>query len=160
APGCNRCPWLDAASVFGGMYRSGVLQRDLAAGAAGDPLAMDAPLPLQNVGFNGNNTISILCSGTYEITFFGNFQFSSDTHLTFYVKANGQRLDDTAVERDVTANTIDSFERTVIVALCANTALTGVVDNASPANGGAGGTLTIPSNGMHLEVIRIGDFRR
>jgi len=142
------------------MYRSGVLQRFLAAGATGDPLAMDAPLPLQNIGFNGNNTISILCSGTYEITFFGNFQFSEDTHLTFYVNANGQRLPGTVVEKDVVANTIDSFERTVIVALCGNTALAGLVDNASMANGGADGTLTIPANGMHLEVIRIGEFRR
>ncbi|MCL1952717.1 MAG: hypothetical protein FWF60_07805 [Oscillospiraceae bacterium] len=121
---------------------------------------MDAPLPLQNVGFNGNNTITIQCSGTYEITFFGNFRFSADTHLTFYVKANGRRLDDTVVEKDVTANTLDSFERTVIVPLCANTSLSGVVDNASPANGGASGILTIPPNGVHLEVIRIGDFRR
>jgi len=141
------------------MYRAGILQRFLPAGATGDPLAMDAPLPMQNVGFNGNNTITILCSGTYEITFFGNFRFSADTHLTFYVRANGLRLDETVVEKDVTADVTDSFERTVIVSLCANTSLTGVVDNASAANGGADGTLTIPANGMHLEVIRIGDRR-
>ena len=159
-PSCNRCPWLDAASVFGGMYRSESQQRELAAGTTGDPLAMDAPLPLQNVGFNGNNTITIQCSGTYEITFFGNFRFSADTHLTFYVKANGRRLDDTAVEKDVTANTIDSFERTVIVSLCANTFLSAGVANATAANGGASGTLFIPPNGMHLEVIRIGEYRR
>ena len=159
APSCNRCPWLDAASVFGGMYRAGILQRFIEAGASGDPLAMDAPLPMQNIGFNGNNTITILCSGTYEITFFGNFRFSADTHLTFYVRANGLRLDETVVEKDVTADVTDSFERTVIVSLCANTSLTGVVDNASAANGGADGTLTIPANGMHLEVIRIGDRR-
>ena len=160
APSCNRCPWLDAASVFGGMYRSEAQLRELAAGVTGEPLAMDAPLPMQNVGFNGNNTITIQCSGTYELTFFGNFRFSADTHLTFYVKANGRSLDETAVEKDVTANTIDSFERTVIVHLCANTSLSGVVDNAAPANGGASGTLFIPANGVHLEVIRIGDFRR
>ncbi|MDR2686883.1 MAG: hypothetical protein LBB75_03965 [Oscillospiraceae bacterium] len=142
------------------MYRSEVQQRELAAGTTGDPLAMDAPLPLQNVGFNGNNTITIQCSGTYEITFFGNFRFSADSRLTFYVKANGRRIDDTVVEKDVTANTIDSFERTVIVNLCANTSLSAVVDNASAANGGASGTLTIPANGVHLEVIRIGDYRR
>jgi len=142
------------------MYRSEMQQRELAAGTTGEPLAMDAPLPLQNVGFNGNNTISIQCSGTYEITFFGNFRFSADTRLTFYVKANGRRIDDTVVEKDVTANTIDSFERSVIVTLCANTALSAVVDNANLANGGANGTLTIPANGVHLEVIRIGDFRR
>ena len=160
SPSCNRCPWLDAASVFGGMYRSEAQQRLLEAGTTGEPLAMDAPLPLQNVGFNGNNTITIQCSGTYEITFFGNFRFSDDTRLTFYVKANGRRIDDTVVEKDVTANTIDSFERTVIVNLCANTSLSAVVDNASVADGGATGTLSIPANGVHLEVIRIGDFRR
>ena len=121
---------------------------------------MDAPLPLQNVGFNGNNTITIQCSGTYEITFFGNFRFSADTCLTFYVKANGRRIDDTVVQKEVTANTIDSFERTVIVNLCANTALSGVVDNGCQSSGGASGTLTIPANGVHLEVIRIGEFRR
>jgi len=137
-----------------------VRQRELTAGTTGETLAMDAPLPLQNVGFTGNNTITIQCSGTYEITFFGNFRFSADTHLTFYVKANGRRIDDTVVEKDVTANTIDSFERTVIVNLCANTALSGVVDNANAAAGGATGTLTIPANGVHLEVIRIGEFRR
>jgi len=142
------------------MYRSEMQQRELAAGTTGEPLAMDAPLPLQNVGFNGNNTITILCSGTYQLTFFANFRFSADTHLTFYVRANGSTLDDTVVEKDVTANTIDSFERTVIVPLCANTALSGVVDNASTASGGASGILSIPANGVHLEVIRIGDFRR
>ncbi len=139
------------------MYRSEVEQFTLAAGTMGVSLAMDAPLPLQNVGFNGNNTITIQCSGTYEITFFGNFTFSADTRLTFYVKANGRKIDDTVVEKDADANTMDSFERTVIVNLCANTALSGVVDNAAPADGGASGVLTIPANGVHLEVIRIGN---
>jgi len=138
------------------MFRSGILDIDLTAGTSGTALAMDAPLPLQNVGFSGNNTLTIQCSGTYELTFFGNFTFSNDSHLTFYVNANGTRRTETVVEKDVAGGIQDSFERSVIVHLCANTFLSGVVDVASLANGGDGGRLTIPANGVHLEVIRIG----
>jgi len=137
------------------MYRTELYQEELAAGTTGRTIPMDAPLPLQNIGFSGES-LTIQCSGTYELTFFGNFRFSADSHLSFYVRANGRRLEDTVVEKDVTANTWDSFERTVIVRLCANTFLRGVVDNATAANGGATGILTIPPNGVHLSVIRIG----
>jgi hypothetical protein len=139
------------------MYRSGILQETLTAGTQGHQIPMDAPLPLQNVGFSGD-TLYIQCSGTYELTFFGNFSFSANSNLTFYVKANGKRLDDTVIQKDVTADEQDSFERTVIVNLCANTTLRGIVDNAEAAAGGATGTLTIPPNGVHLEVIRIGSY--
>ena len=142
------------------MYRSEAQTRTINAGVTGEPLAMDAPLPLQNVGFNGNNTITILCSGTYQLTFFGNFRFSTDTKLTFYVRANGSTLNDTVVVKDVTANTMDSFERSVIVTLPANTSLAAFVDNALAANGGQSGSLYIPPNGVHLAVVRIGEFRR
>jgi len=139
------------------MYRSELLQEELAAGTTGRTIAMDSPLPLQNIGFSGE-TLTIQCAGTYQLTFFGNFRFSTDTHLSFYVKANGRRLEDTVIQKDVTANAWDSFERTVIVQLCANTSLRGVVDNATAANGGASGTLTIPANGVHLSAVRIGRY--
>jgi hypothetical protein len=156
---CPRTPWLDCASTFGGMFRSELLQDNLPAGTTGRTLVMDSPLPLQNVGFSGD-TLIVQCSGTYELTFFGNFRFSANSHLTFYVKANGHKLDDTVIEKDTVSNTIDSFERTVIVRLCANTSLRGIVDNAAAADGGASGTLTIPANGVHLEIIRIGAYQR
>ena len=142
------------------MFRSGILDIDLTAGTSGTALAMDAPLPLQNVGFSGNNTLTIQCSGTYELTFFGNFTFSNDSHLTFYVNANGTRLTETVVEKDVAGGIQDSFERSVIVRLCANTSLTAVVDNAEQSEGGSDGTLVVPPNGMHLEVVRVGAFTR
>ena len=137
------------------MFRSELFQEELAAGTVGRTIPMDAPLALQNVSFSGE-TLNIQCSGTYQLTFFGNFRFSADSRLTFYVRANGSRLDDTVVIKDTIANQWDSFERTVIVRLCSNTFLRGVVDNASAAAGGATGTLTIPPNGVHLSVIRIG----
>jgi hypothetical protein len=139
------------------MYRSGTQMVSIDIGIQGTVLAMDAPLPLQHVGFNGNSSLTIQCSGTYEVTFFGNFEFNADSHLTFYVKANGQRLTETVVEKNVTAGDMDSFERTVLIHLCANTNLIAVVDNATAANGGANGILRIPENGVHLEVIRIGN---
>ena len=147
---------MDQCAVFGGMFRSGPQMIDISAGTLGTTLAMDAPLPLANVNFTGNSTLSIQCSGTYELTFFGNFSFSANSHLTFYVKANGTTLTETVVEKDVAAGVQDSFERSVIVHLCANTSLIAAVDNASTTNGGANGRLTIPANGVHLEVIRIG----
>jgi len=139
------------------MYRSELYQEELAAGTTGRTIPMDSPLALQNVSFSGES-LNIQCSGTYQLTFFGNFRFSADSHLTFYVRANGRRLEETVVEKDTVANAWDSFERTVIVRLCPNTFLRGVVDNATTANGGASGVLTIPPNGVHLAVIRIGRF--
>jgi len=117
---------------------------------------MDAPLPLQNVGFSGNSTLNIQCTGTYRLTFFGNFSFSANSRLTFYIKANGTTLPETVVERDVAANVQDSFERSVLIHLCANTNLIASVDNATAADGGANGLLSIPANGVHLTVERIG----
>jgi len=143
--------------VFGGIYRSELWQEELAAGTIGRTIPMDSPLALQNVNFSGD-TLTIQCSGTYQLTFYGNFRFSADSHLTFYVRANGRRLEETVTQKDVTANTWDSFERTVILQLCPNTSLRGVVDNATTANGGATGTITIPANGVHLSVIRIGRY--
>ena len=129
---------------------------DISAGTLGTTLEMDAPLPLQNVGFTGNSTLNIMCTGTYELTFFGNFSFDASTRLTFFIKANGVLLPESVVEKDVIANVQDSFERSVIVHLCANTNLIAAVDNASAAVGGANGTLAIPMNGVHLGVVRIG----
>jgi len=138
------------------MYRSGPQMVEIGVGIEGTVLAMDAPLQLQHVAFSGNSTLSVQCSGTYELTFFGNFEFSVDTRLTFYVKANGTTLPETVVFKDVTGNELDSFERTVLVHLCAQTNLVAVVDNATTANGGNSGTLRIPANGVHLQIVRVG----
>ena len=136
------------------MYHRNTTQTiELDAGSVGTILSMDTPFPLQNVGFNGNGILSIQCSGTYELTFFGNFMFSEDTTLTFYINANGVTLPETVVILDVEADTQTSFERSVLVRLCAQTNLVGVVDNAED---GASGTLTIPPNGVHMWVTRIG----
>jgi len=142
--------------VFGGMYRSGNNTMHLSSGSNGQTISMDAPLPLQNVGFTGNSTLAIQCSGTYELTFFGNFSFSADTVLMFYVTANGTRLDETIVLKSAIANDDTSFERSVIVRLCANTSLTARVDNAPASEGGADGILEIPPHGFHLSAVRIG----
>jgi len=138
------------------MIRSGPQMVDIGVGIQGTILAMDAPLQLQCVSFSGNSTITVNCSGTYKLTFFGNFAFSVDTRLTFYVKANGTTLSETVIVKDVTGTDLDSFERSVLVHLCAQTNLIGVVDNATTANGGNAGTLTIPANGVHLQIVRIG----
>ena len=148
---------MDCASVFGGMYRSEAWHEELAAGANAR-LPLDAPLPTQNVGFTGE-TLVVQCSGTYQLTFFGNYTFSSNSRLTFYITANGRTLPESVVEKATTLNAADSFERTVIVSLCANTTLRALVQNASGSEGGFTGFLSIPENGMHLQVIRIGAFR-
>jgi len=158
APSCPRAPWLDCASIFGGMFRKELWEDNLPAGTTGRNLPLDAPLPSQNLGFTGDNIV-IQCSGTYQITFFGNYKFSSNSLLTFYVKANGRTLEETVVEKTTTLNETDSFERTVIISLCANTTLRVQVDNAESGNGGFDGDLTIPAYGMHLSVMRIGAFR-
>ena len=120
---CPSNPWVDCSAVFGGMYRSSNNTMHLSSGANGQTISLDAPFPLQNVGFSGNSTLGIQCSGTYELTFFGNFSFSSDTVLMFYVTANGTRLDETIVLKSAIANDDTTFERSVIVRLCANTSL-------------------------------------
>ncbi|MCL2195412.1 MAG: hypothetical protein FWB76_05615 [Oscillospiraceae bacterium] len=142
--------------MFGGMYRSGNNSMAMASATNGQTINMDAPLPLQNVAFSGNSTLGIQCSGTYELTFFGNFSFSSDTVLMFYVTANGTRLDETIVLKSAIANDDTTFERSVIVRLCANTSLSARVDNAPTSEGGADGTLEIPPHGFHLSAVRIG----
>ena len=151
------------------MIRGEQLNVAIAACTYGVPLAMDAPTTSQNVGFNGSNGLEIKCAGTYELTFFVNFRFSADSHLVFYVKANGRQLPETVAALDVQANRSYSFSRTVIVRLCAGTWLMPVVDNLYPyftaqtqAQGcvtpPGNGILTIPGRGAHLQVRRIGAY--
>ena len=151
APNCPRNPFVDCAAVFGGMHRSDAFTFTLASATQNYLLQMDSPLPLRHVGFTPS-TLTVQCSGTYEITFFGNFSFSAaNAQLSFYVKANGRRIEETQVELTSIQNNMMSFERSVIVRLPANTSLQAFLDTSAP------GTLSFPPNGLHLEVTRIGD---
>ncbi|MDR1464559.1 MAG: hypothetical protein LBJ11_04585 [Oscillospiraceae bacterium] len=150
APSCPYNPLGDCSAVYGGMYRSDGSTYTFAAATQNYLLQMDSPLPLQHVGFTPS-TLTIQCAGTYELTFFGNFAYSVAANLSFYVKANGKKLAETQVDLSTTANKTDSFERTVIVYLQANTSLQAFMDTS------AAGTLTFPDNGLQLEVRRISD---
>ena len=181
-PGCPKCPWIDCCAVYGGMKISDSQNIVIPLCAQGVSLGLNSTLPSKDITFNGNNTLLIQCSGTYELTFFGNFKSTNyDANLTFFVRANGTRLPETVVNLDIRANTDYSFERTVLVHLCANTTLAAVVDHNGRNHTVAAGAsnpdcsdenapiapatpasnpllLRVPSNGIHLEVIRVGSY--
>ena len=160
---CPKCPWLDCCAVYGGMIRSEQRDVQVTAGLRGVSLGMDAPLASKNVSFNGDNLLSVECAGTYEVTFFGNFKISRNARLTFYVKANGSRLNETVATLDARAGMAYSFERSVFVHLCAGSFLNPVVDidwldcgeDAEPA---CVALLSILGRGTHLSVHRVGSY--
>ena len=157
APGCpSQSPWCDCGSVFGGMQRTGSWNEPRIVPGQSISLSMDSALRLRNVRFNGNSTVTVPCAGTYELTFTANFRFSGDTVLYFFVRANGSKLPETTVERGVTAGVDYQFKRSVLVRLCANTTLAGIVENAAAADGGSAGVLT--TDGINLEVVRVGAY--
>jgi len=178
---CPKNPWMDCSTVYGGMSSGGSQTIHLTPNARGTPLGMSAPLPSRNVNFNGSNTLTVLCAGTYKLTFFGNFRFACNGMLRFYVRANGEMLNGTVVQLCVYAGKYQSFEVSVIVRICANTNLAPLVDNGVPGHccsgfspctcmpsgtppsppiccDGMPGDLFIPNNGMHLTVQRIGPY--
>ncbi len=134
------------------MLRANAISIPFVAPVTGFLLQMDTPMDhLQNVSFSPS-TLTIQCSGTYVVTFFGNFAYASGAAATlnFYVKANGRKLEETEVILEPEADQLTSFERSVIVFLAANTSLQAFMD----AN--VAGTLNSPENGVHLTVRRIG----
>ncbi|MDR1928350.1 MAG: hypothetical protein LBQ33_06920 [Oscillospiraceae bacterium] len=149
AASCPHNPLLDYSAVYGGMYRSDEFNFELLSGTTNYLLQMDSPLPLKNVGFTPS-TLTIQCSGTYELTFFGNFSYSGDAAMNFYVKANGKKIEESEVILNAIPGQLQSFERTVIVHLPANTSLQAFLDTTEA------GELYSPENGIHLEVRRIG----
>ena len=173
-PDCPKCPWADCCKVYGGLINSNAIEMWIPLCSRGHNIPLDGPLPTQNVALNGINNLRVQCSGTYQITIFGNFSVFGQSGvypLQFYVKANGHRIEESVVGLDVSPDGPDeySFERTVFVRLCANTTLAMTVDQwfpDCPPGGIQPGPypvpnqirLDIPAKGFHMEIKRVGSF--
>ncbi|MDR1735006.1 MAG: hypothetical protein LBR73_09040 [Oscillospiraceae bacterium] len=148
---CPHNPLFDCTAIFGGMYSAEAFTYTFTTATRRFLLNLDSPLPLHHVGF-GSSALTIQCGGTYILTFFGNFNFaaSSTTRLVFYIKANGKTIPESTVILDSDSTRYQSFERTVIVKFCANTTIQAFLDTDGA------GTLSVPDNGFHVQVQRVG----
>ena len=163
-PDCPKCPWADCCRVYGGLINANATNILIPTCSRGNAIPLDGSLPMLNVSFVGVNNLRVQCSGTYQLTIFGNFSVGTlgTGILKFYVKANGHVVEESAVDLWVNATSGPkySFERTVFVRLCADTTLAMAVDAGveTCVPGSTNFLLEIPARGFHMEIKRVGSF--
>ena len=144
-PGPPGPPGTGAAAIYGGAYNTATIDIIYPGPVEAYGIEMNTPMSLRGVGLNQSGMV-IETPGVYEVTYYGNFSYSSGTYFELYLEASAQRIRTSVVRLNVVPREMTDFQRSFLQLMSAGTIIQCFADIDD------GGELYIPSGGFGLMV--------